>query len=92
MNENLGGKNEIVSNPLMTSLELANSAPLTILGRRRLPFFQVFMKCIPLYTVSRFTVPVYLITSDQVRVVAFSLPQLTQASFIQKIKRCKIIF
>ena len=30
--------------------------------------------------------------SNQVTVVAFQLVQLTQASFLQKIERCKIVF
>ena len=31
-------------------------------------------------------------TSNQIRDVAFNVPQLTQASFLQKIKRCKMFF
>ena len=39
-----------------------------------------------------FDYPKYIPSSSQVRVVAHSLPQLTQASFLQKIKCCKIVF
>ena len=30
--------------------------------------------------------------NNQIRVVAFNVPQLTQASFLQKIKRCEMFF
>ena len=39
-----------------------------------------------------FTTKVVQPLGNQIRVVAFNVPQLTQASFLQKIKHCKMFF